>query len=168
MHLDTVVGVAIARPSGPKKVKSSIESKGANFASCIFPSGSHFARETYPACPAYRGVKCGSVRIAIFDYQTALPLPRARGQTVKPFEQREFKGTVTICPELKIPNQTVTLKQARTDRAGDCARGAGVCYCARDLPRLSSLPGGQSWVPVACTRFDLQHAYDHGYVRSGE
>jgi len=29
---------------------------------------------------------------------------------VKPFEQRQLHGTVTICPELKIPNQKVTLK----------------------------------------------------------
>jgi hypothetical protein len=30
--------------------------------------------------------------------------------TVKPFEQLELHGTVTICPEFKIPNQKVTLK----------------------------------------------------------
>jgi hypothetical protein len=27
-----------------------------------------------PACPAYRGVKCGSVQVPIFDCQPALPL----------------------------------------------------------------------------------------------
>jgi hypothetical protein len=32
----------------------------------------HFARETYPACPAYRGVKCGSVQVATSDRQTDL------------------------------------------------------------------------------------------------
>jgi hypothetical protein len=30
--------------------------------------------------------------------------------TVKPFEQQELHATVTICPELKIPHQKVTLK----------------------------------------------------------
>jgi hypothetical protein len=30
--------------------------------------------------------------------------------TVKPFEQRELHGTVTICPELKIHNQKLTQK----------------------------------------------------------
>jgi hypothetical protein len=29
---------------------------------------------------------------------------------VKPFEQRQLHGTVTICPELKIPHQEVTQK----------------------------------------------------------
>jgi hypothetical protein len=33
------------------------------------------------------GVNCSSVQVAIFDGQTVLPLPRARHQTVKPFEQ---------------------------------------------------------------------------------
>jgi hypothetical protein len=31
-------------------------------------------------------------------------------ETVKPFEQSELHGTVTICPELKITNQKVTQK----------------------------------------------------------
>jgi hypothetical protein len=31
-------------------------------------------------------------------------------ETVKPFEQRQLHATVTICPELEIPNQTVTQK----------------------------------------------------------
>jgi hypothetical protein len=31
-------------------------------------------------------------------------------ETVKPFEQRQLHATVTICPELKIPNQKVTQK----------------------------------------------------------
>jgi hypothetical protein len=30
--------------------------------------------------------------------------------TVKPFDRRELRGTVTICPELKIANQQVTQK----------------------------------------------------------
>jgi hypothetical protein len=30
--------------------------------------------------------------------------------TAKPFEQRQVHATVTICPELKIPNQKVTQK----------------------------------------------------------
>jgi hypothetical protein len=48
------------------------------------------------------------VRVAIFDGQTVLPLSQARHQTVKPFEQRELHGTVTIRPELEISNQKVT------------------------------------------------------------
>jgi hypothetical protein len=39
-----------------------------------------------------------------------LPLPRARRETVKTFEQQELHGTVTICPELQIANQKVTQK----------------------------------------------------------
>jgi hypothetical protein len=31
-------------------------------------------------------------------------------ETVKTFEQRELHATVTICPELQIANQKVTLK----------------------------------------------------------
>jgi hypothetical protein len=50
------------------------------------------------------------VQVAIFDGQTTLPLPRARHQTVKPFEQRQLCGTVTIRPKLKISNQKVTQK----------------------------------------------------------
>jgi hypothetical protein len=45
------------------------------------------ARETYPACPAYRGVKCGSVRIAIFLCQTRYRSLELAVETVKPFEQ---------------------------------------------------------------------------------
>ena len=41
------------------------------------------ARETPPACPAYRGVSCGSVQVAIFDGQTVLPLPRTRRRNRK-------------------------------------------------------------------------------------
>ena len=54
------------------------------------------------------GVGYGSVRVAIA--RRVLPLPRARRRTVKPFEQRELHGTVTIRPELKIPHQEVTQK----------------------------------------------------------
>jgi len=63
-----------------------------------------------PACPAYRGATCCSVRVATFDCQTVLPLSRARRRTVKLFEQRELHGTVTIRPELEIANQKVTQK----------------------------------------------------------
>jgi hypothetical protein len=35
---------------------------------------------------------------------------RCLAVTVKPFEQRQLHGTVTICPELEIPNQNVTQK----------------------------------------------------------
>jgi hypothetical protein len=58
------------------------------------------ARPT-PSCPAYPGVSCADdlVQVAIFDGQTVLPLPHARHQTVKPVEQRELHGTVTICLE---------------------------------------------------------------------
>jgi hypothetical protein len=80
------------------------------------------AREPTPACPAYPGVKCVSVQVAIFDGQTVLPLSQARRSRVKPFEQRQLHEhrhhppgiknaiTVTICPKFKIPNQKVTLK----------------------------------------------------------
>jgi hypothetical protein len=34
----------------------------------------------------------------------------APSQSVKPFKQRELHGTVTICAELQIANQQVTLK----------------------------------------------------------
>jgi hypothetical protein len=37
-----------------------------------------------------------------------VPLSRARRRTVKPFEQRELRGNVTIRPELKIGDQQVT------------------------------------------------------------
>jgi hypothetical protein len=50
------------------------------------------------------------VQVAIFDGQTVLPLSQARHQTVKPVEQRQLHGTVTIRPELKIANQQVTQK----------------------------------------------------------
>jgi hypothetical protein len=35
---------------------------------------------------------------------------RCLAVTVKPFEQRQHHGTVTIRPELEIPHQKVTLK----------------------------------------------------------
>jgi hypothetical protein len=35
---------------------------------------------------------------------------RCLAVTVKPFEHQELHATVTIRPELKIPNQDVTLK----------------------------------------------------------
>jgi hypothetical protein len=54
------------------------------------------------------GVSCGSVQVA--TCQTTCRSLRARHQTVKPFEQRELHGTVTICPELQIANQKVRLK----------------------------------------------------------
>jgi hypothetical protein len=37
-------------------------------------------------------------------------VPPMLAVTVKPFEQQELHGTVTICPELKILNQKVTHK----------------------------------------------------------
>jgi hypothetical protein len=71
-----------------------------------------------PVQPTGGGVKCGSVRVAIFNRQTVLPLSRARRRTVKPFNQRELQryrhhysnDTVTICLKLKISNQIVTQK----------------------------------------------------------
>jgi hypothetical protein len=50
------------------------------------------------------------VQVAIFDGQTGVIAPSSSPSTVKPFEQRELHGTVTICPELKIPHQEVTQK----------------------------------------------------------
>jgi hypothetical protein len=51
--------------------------------------------------------RCGSQYLIA---RRVLPPPRARRRTVKPFEQRELHRTVTIRPELEIPNQKVTLK----------------------------------------------------------
>ena len=63
-----------------------------------------------PGLSSIPGGQCGSVQVATFNCQTVLPLPRARRRTVKPFEQQELHATVTIRPELKIPNQIVTQK----------------------------------------------------------
>jgi hypothetical protein len=91
------------------------------------------------------GVKCGSVQVAIFDGQTVLPFPRVRRRTVKPFKQCELHGTVTICPEIKIPNQKVTQKSARTVGARDCRT---LCANAMRLraspPRPVQATGGSS------------------------
>src|SRR5215469_10902981 len=77
--------------------------------------------------------KCGSVRVAIFDYQTVLPLPRARLSIVKPFKQRELHGTVTICPELKILHSD-SYAEIGADRL--CTRTANVvCEFATDCAR---------------------------------
>ena len=49
----------------------------------------------------------------MFDGQTVLPLSvelELAVETVKPFEQRQLHGTVTIRPELEIPNQKVMQK----------------------------------------------------------
>jgi hypothetical protein len=55
-----------------------------------------------PRLSSIPGVECGWLQVAIFDGQTTLPLSRTRRSTVKPFEQCELHGTVTICPELQI------------------------------------------------------------------
>ena len=46
----------------------------AYFGSYIFSTGSSLRARPTPACPAYPGVKCVSVQVAMFDGQTVLPL----------------------------------------------------------------------------------------------
>jgi hypothetical protein len=68
-----------------------------------------------------------------------------RRRTVKRFEQRVLHRTVTIRPELKISIQTVT--EIGTDRLRTRLRTWCTSLapsCARDRPRLSSVPGGSS------------------------
>ena len=55
-------------------------------------------------------------------------------------------STVTIRPELKISNQTVTQKQAGTDCARDYERGARVCLPLRERPT----PPVQHTLGVSC------------------
>ena len=70
------------------------------------------ARAREPPRPVQHtlGVSCGSVQVGTFNCQTVLPLSRTHRQTMKPFEQQELHGTVTICPELQIANQKVMQK----------------------------------------------------------
>jgi hypothetical protein len=55
---------------------------------------------------------------------------------VKLFKQRELHRSVTIRPELKIPNQTVAPKWARTDCARDSEPCARVCMLALTLRKV--------------------------------
>jgi hypothetical protein len=50
------------------------------------------------------------VQVATFNGQTGDTAPSNAPVTVKPFEQRELHGTVTICPEFKTLHQAVTQK----------------------------------------------------------
>jgi hypothetical protein len=88
---------------------------------------------------------------------------------VKPFEQRQRHGTVTIRLKLKISNQIVAQKQARTDCERQCECGARVCcrvWCAsllphrRMIPGLSGIPGGSVAAddPVQLAIFSCQPA----------
>jgi hypothetical protein len=50
------------------------------------------------------------LQVATFNCQRAVTALFKLAVTVKPFKQRELHGTVTIRPELKIPNQKVAQK----------------------------------------------------------
>jgi SAM domain (Sterile alpha motif) len=74
--------------------------------------------------------------------QTTCRSLQACRRTVKPFQQRQLQATVTIRPELKIQNQKVTQKWARTDCARDCRVLCASARRAGDPPRPVQPTGG--------------------------
>jgi hypothetical protein len=50
------------------------------------------------------------VQVATFDLSDGVTALSNSPPTVKPFEQQELRGTVTVRPDFKIPNQKVTQK----------------------------------------------------------
>jgi hypothetical protein len=133
---------------------------------------SRCARPTRPGQPT-RGVKCGWVRVATFNCQTVLPLPRARRRTVK-----TVRAVRTPRHRHHLPGITnfQSARYAEIGRDRLCTRLSSVVrefpLCARDPPRLSSIPRGSvearcrsQYLKVRRCCRSLELAFDHETVR---